>query len=1320
MKATHVSGFTMNLKKIAGWIAAGLLGLLILTAAATLLLRSSAFHRFLIGKLERSASASLGTVIQIEELDFSLSNLSVDLSGIVIHGNEVNSQQPLLSIRHVGAEFKIISLLRRQWHLNTLIVDHPVIHISVDKSGSTNIPQISKRSQTNVFDLAVRHAAIKSGEIYYDNQESALNADLQDLAFEAGYDSTESSYDGTLHYRDGRLQFRQYTPLPHNLSARFHATRTRFKLDPLQLAVGSSRVDASASLENYAAPKISGRYEAVVIGDDFRHALGTPSIPSGTVKLAGTLTYQSVRGHAPIESLALDGSMSSSALQIEDPRFRTEIRDVSARYEVANGNASVPELRARVLGGELNGKLTMQDLNGESRTRLKATLRGTSLSELELLVPAEATKDVNINGKLDAMVDAQWVRAFEGLAGNADISLESQVSSKRAQAGITSVPLDAAIHARYVDAKKQFTLSKSQIRSQQTLFQFDGTVSDHSSLRIAMQSHDLHELEMLAAMFRSATGEPLQALNLHGTASFQGEMRGPIASPDLSGEVSGSHISIKDSSWRMVRARVQANPAKIAVNNGYAAPETQGEITFGGEVGLDRWSYRPDNPVKIAMKASQLSAAEIARLAGAQAYVSGVLNAEIEMHGSRLNPRGVGHVLLSKAVVMGEPVQRAELHFHGDGNSLTGTGEVRLPAGSAHSEFQYYPRQQSYEAMLKATNLQLGQLKALQRRKVKVAGALSLQATGKGTLTDPGLQATLTIPQLQVHDQFLRGVRLHADVLKHLATVDLTTESMNGVRAHGTVVLANGYQADLKVDTGALPLQPLIAAYAPERADDFTGKMELHATVVGPLTNPLALEAHALIPTFNAKYKTLQFGAVKPVKVDYANGVIEIHRSEIRGTETDLEFQGTIPLDGRAPSSVLLRGNVNLRLLQVLQPGLTSSGQLQINVDSFGERNEWNPQGEIRIVNASLVASGAPVGLQNGNGVLTLRNKRVDITSFQGQVGGGTVSARGGVAFSPHVQFDLAISGNEIQVLYPQGVRSSLDTNLTFAGNMQAAYLRGQVNVERISFTSDFDLSRFDEQMSGATVAPATGFSNDIHLSVAVQTPSGLDLVGRTLSLQGGANLRVQGTASHPVILGRTDITGGDVIFLSNRYEIQGGTVAFANPTQTEAIVNITATTSINEYNINLRLEGPLDRLRTNYTSDPSLPPADIISLIAFGKTTQSAETSNPSLGGAIGAESVLASGISSQIAGRVQKFAGISQLSIDPVIGATENNHGARIAIQQRVNSNLFVMFSTDVTSTMNQVIQVRYQLSPRWAVAGDRDQNGGFGFNVRLHKEF
>ena len=190
-----------------------------------------------------------------------------------------------------------------------------------------------------------------------------------------------------------------------------------------------------------------------------------------------------------------------------------------------------------------------------------------------------------------------------------------------------------------------------------------------------------------------------------------------------------------------------------------------------------------------------------------------------------------------------------------------------------------------------------------------------------------------------------------------------------------------------------------------------------------------------------------------------------------------------------------------------------------------------------------------------------------------------------------------------------------------------------------------------------------------------------------------------------------------------NRYVLQPGTVDFINPVRTEPILNLAAATTISEYNISLRLQGPLDRLQTSYSSNPSLPPVDIINLLAFGKTTEAGGgiTTAP---GSLGAESVLASGISSGVTSRVEKVAGISHLSIDPVLSGTGNgtqqNPGARVTVQQRVTSNLFVTFATDVTSTQNGVIQVEYHFSPRWSFSGVRDQNGGFGFDFRVRKEY
>jgi hypothetical protein len=78
-------------------------------------------------------------------------------------------------------------------------------------------------------------------------------------------------------------------------------------------------------------------------------------------------------------------------------------------------------------------------------------------------------------------------------------------------------------------------------------------------------------------------------------------------------------------------------------------------------------------------------------------------------------------------------------------------------------------------------------------------------------------------------------------------------------------------------------------------------------------------------------------------------------------------------------------------------------------------------------------------------------------------------------------------------------------------------------------------------------------------------------------------------------------------------------------------------------------------------------------------------------------------------------------QLQVDSGPG-TDNgqNLGARVAMQQRVTSNLLVTFATDITSALRQAIQIEYKFNPKWSVSGTRDQNGGFGVDGRYRKDF
>ena len=149
---------------------------------------------------------------------------------------------------------------------------------------------------------------------------------------------------------------------------------------------------------------------------------------------------------------------------------------------------------------------------------------------------------------------------------------------------------------------------------------------------------------------------------------------------------------------------------------------------------------------------------------------------------------------------------------------------------------------------------------------------------------------------------------MQANLANHQATAQLTSSAVNtAIKANARVALTGDYPADATLDTQGIPLGPLLAVYAPDQSANITGQTELHATLHGPLKNKQQLEAHVTIPMLKLAYgDTIQLAATAPIHVDYKDGTINVQRSSIRGTDTDLQFQGTIPTTGNAPMSLLL------------------------------------------------------------------------------------------------------------------------------------------------------------------------------------------------------------------------------------------------------------------------------------------------------------------------------------------------------------------------------------------------------------------------------
>lgn len=1301
---------------------------------AAILLNSPRFHDYVLTRVRQNASASLGVAVELQNFGLHFSGISptLDIYGLVVHGTAPYADPPLLQVERARVGVRVISLLHRSWYLSELTIHHAVAQVRVDAEGHNNLPAPMQSSSSNngiqpLFDLAIRHALLDSSELYYNDRKSALNADLRDVSFTAAFDPARKVYSGELGYSNGMLKSGVYAPLPHALHAEFELSPTHLDLGRAELRIGNSIVELAAAVDDFYSPRVQSSFRVTLDATELGRELNNVGLPLGLLQLAGHAEYAARPNQPALNAISLHGTLGSERLIIRTGTSQAEAHAIHGTYSLVNGDAELSDFRAALLGGTLTARATVRNIAGSQIGAAHLRASNISLATVKQLIgapaPSSAAANVTIFGAAQATADAQWEGSVQNATATADASLNGEITSSTASG---TVPFTGEIYSSYQGSIRRITLRQSYVRTAQNRLNLNGTLdasgAPSTQMNVVLNSQDLHELETIAAIFT----HPAQPFGLYGNASFSGVISGPTSALRLTGELNGANLSVRGTAFKLLHAKIDATPSIASIQQGQLLPvpakgATQGGITFSGQIQLKKWSATEYSPFQVALNAQQLDLAQLARLAAATQPVSGTLNANVQAHGTMLNPIGQGRVEVLRASAGGESIQSAVVQFNGDGNAAHANLNVAMPAGTTTGTLTYYPKQRGYEVQLQTHNFHLDRLQTVKAHNLSIAGVLSLVASGRGTLDDPQLTASLDIPQLRAPGQTIENIALRADVAHHAANLTLDTRAVNSnIHAKATVQLTGEYQTTAIVDSQPIPLQPLVAAYAPSQAESITGQTELHATLKGPLKHPERLEAHLVIPQLNVQYqKTFEIGLSSPIQADYVNGTLTFQRSGLRGTGTDLQFQGSVPLlDRTKPMALLLQGSVDLKVAQLLDPDVTSSGELRFNINSVGATSDSNVEGQVQIVNANFAEADAPLGLSNGNGTLSLTGDRLNITSFEGTVGGGKVTARGGLAYHPSIQFDVTLAAQGVRMLYPDGVREGISANLTLTGTPTQAMLRGQVNADQLSFSPDFDLSSLSQLGGGVEEPPSHGFASNLNLDINVRSSQNINLVSRTLSVSGSANLRVTGTASQPVVLGRINLTSGDLAFQGNRYVLQGGVIDFINPTRTEPNVNFSVTTTIQQYNIGMRFEGPIDRLRTSYSSDPALPPADIINLIAFGKT-QEASAANPTSTN-LTAEQSIASAVSGQVTSRVEKIAGISHLSIDPTLGNNQQNAGATITVQQRVTSKIFVTFSTDVTATQRQVIQFEYQATPRVALSGTRDQNGGFGFDTRITREW
>src|SRR5256714_3940927 len=1252
----------MDIGKTFRWTLAGIAAALAIIFLAGLVITNSAgFHQFLLGKIIQRVQDSTGTRVEIKRMDLRWNPLTADFYGVTVHGAERGPRPALLKADHLRVSLGIQELLHPQVDLYAIVLDRPVLHLEVSSDGRSNIPHspqgTTSSSNTSNTKVLVRHAAIRDGLLNYNDEQIPLSAELDNFYAKADFDPGTNMYAGSLGYQKGVVAARDMNAFEHETRIDFAANREGIVLNRVVLTSQKSHITASAKLTDYANPRVDGNYDGVVATPELARIFKNPSFPAGDVSLRGRFGYRGQANQPFILGLRVIGEISSPSLTLNTGQIVAGLTAVRGNYELREANLFVSQMQADVLGGNFAGSFVMKGLDKDvSRSQMKAQIQGLSLGKFSDSLASSTRKNARLVGRLNANLQADWSKSIQEVVAHSHAEIRGPLTRTGRDGDI---PVNGVVNVDYNGKQESASFGQSQIRTSNTELTLSGTLSQQSQLRIEADARDLHELNALISAVARANRRPNEPLppeyDLRGSAHFTGQISGSTSDPRLKGQISSSDLQIQGSKWRVVRADLDLNSSQFQLQNVLLENEQKGQLRVSARSGLDHWSFTPQSPLTVHGQIDNFAIADVEHLANVNYPLAGQLSGQFSIDGSEEHPAGNGKLELVKGSAWDETIDSLALEFRAANDAVDSKVHLLVKAGAIDGHLNYTPKTQRYEASLDANELRLERLQSLQQRAGGLSGRLTAALRGQGTINDPQLSGNIKSPELTISGQKISELNGQLTVARQHADFELKSTVEQGyVHAKVGVDLKGDYSSNATADVRGLPLRPVLARFVPGVAQDLKGEAEIHASLKGPMKQPQRMEATLELPALRAEYKTLQIGSDGPIRANYRNGVVTIERAALQGTGANLNVQGSIPLRSTAPMNVTAKGDVDLVLLQAVSPNTEASGKIDMDLRASGNFSAPSMQGQVRVTNVSLTAEALPTAFSGINGEIAVSGNRIDIKQISGAAGGGRLSTHGAIGYGQQPKLNIDLQAKSVRIR-PDGVRSVLDGNVKLNGTPQQSLLSGQILVDRLSFQQGFDLATFLGQFSGTPeVRTPSALEHNMKLNVSVKSAQNLNPSSSQLSMEGSAALNVTGTAADPVILGRIALNRGEVFFLNKRFEVDSGTVAFANPVRTEPVVNLFVKTTVEQYNITIHFTGPVAQLKTTYTSEPSLSQVDIINLLAFGQTTAE-RASNAATPTSLGAESALAQGVAGQVAKGVQNATGISQLTIDPLAGSSQ-----------------------------------------------------------------
>jgi translocation and assembly module TamB len=427
-------------------------------------------------------------------------------------------------------------------------------------------------------------------------------------------------------------------------------------------------------------------------------------------------------------------------------------------------------------------------------------------------------------------------------------------------------------------------------------------------------------------------------------------------------------------------------------------------------------------------------------------------------------------------------------------------------------------------------------------------------------------------------------------------------------------------------------------------------------------------------------------------------------------------------------------------------------GTANADVDITGSLEAPRFSGSAQLREATAKVAATNVTVTGGRADIRFTNQSITVEGISASADKGKLEAHGTIGmnqFKPG-PLDLTLTMDNWPAIQTYRYMATIGTQLHLTGLATAPVLAGQLDVLNATIRPDLDFLGQqpipkDETIAvvnDADAAPGTGTASSSGSSAAppsAQTPppapaspSLFDAAAVDLAVvihrntwikhqdlaqvELNGRVRVHKRPSHDLTLvGTVETVEGWLAFQGRRFNLTTGRIDFTGSTPIDPSLHVVAEYKPQGYTIDITVAGTASQPTLTLSSTPTLPQADILALVLFGKTTANLTKSDQASmqqQAATLATSAAARGIGQQ----VMTAMGLEDLgfSIEQVGSGTAVGYGKNLTENMRVTA------SQTVSGQKGQHAGFEYNLTPSVKITTSTSPRNNNQIGAEWHKRY